>query len=204
MRLVHVKEPEHEEEAASKKAEKILKIKPDVILFEYPVKEDFSLSYFNKFNPEKKPKDKIKELKKGYEISSKKYPWLKTEYKIFEAIEKLWDDGKQVYLFEIDAPVELTSVENTKGLLNIVWNFLRETYMIENIKKIESRFDKDKVALVFCHDFHWKNIQFLLKNPGKEEIWNHYFMQKSPKEIEVELEQKNKILHKFWKLRFSG
>jgi len=203
MKLIHVEEPEHKEEAAYKKAKEILRIKPDVILFEYPAKEGYSLSDFNKFGPKEKPKQKIADWKKRYATFSKKYPWLKSEHKIIEAIEQLWSEGKHVLLFEIDGPMELTRVEGTRGLLNIVWNYLREKYMAENIRKI-SKIDK-KVALVLCHNFHWKNIQFLLKAPNKEQIWDYYFtrsgIKKLPKEVESELERRNKTLHKYWKLK---
>ena len=77
--------------------------------------------------------------------------------------------------------------------------------MVENIRKIEKKIDKNKIILLFCYDFHWKNIQFLLKNPDKKEIWDYYFTKnriiKSAKEIESELKEKNKELHKFWKLK---
>ena len=105
MKLIHVEEPKHDEKIAHNKAKIILKIKPDVILFEFPA-QNYSLSNFNKFESKEKPKQEIEKWKRGYEISAKKYPWLKSEYKIVEAIGELWNQGKQIYLFEIDAPVE--------------------------------------------------------------------------------------------------
>jgi hypothetical protein len=201
--IIHIDEPKHSQKVVSNQAKAILKFQPDAILFESPKQKNFSLSYFNQFSPEKKPKQRIEKLKQYYKTASKKYPWLKSEYKIFGAIEKLWDNGKNVSLFEIDAPVELTSVgEGTRGLLNIIWNYLREKYMVENIKKIKSK-RKNKTVLIFCHNFHWKNIQFLLKNPSKNQIRNYFFtkngINKSLKEIESELKDKNKTLYKYWK-----
>jgi len=206
MRLIHIEESEHKNEISYRKAKEILKIKPNVILFEYPIHEGSSLSDFNKFEPKEKPKQEIEGWKRGLAVSSKKYPWLKAEYKIIEAIEQLWIRGKQIYLFEIDGPVELTSLKGTKSQLNnIVWNYLREKYMIENIRKMEARINKKSIVMILCHNFHWKNIQFLLKKPQKEKIWDYYFVKngitKSPRQIQHELKKQNKILYKYWKLK---
>lgn len=205
MRLIHVDEPEHKEEIVRKQAEEILRIKPDIILFEFPKQKTRSLSDFNQFKPNEKPKQRAEELKQSYKRASEKYPWLKSEYKIIEAIEQLWSEGKQVYLFEIDGPIELTcSGERTGGLLNIVWNYLRERYMAENINKIRKKV-KGKTALILCHNFHWKNIQFLLKNPNKDKIWDYYFTKnrvtKSPKDVKLELKENAKVLYKYWNLK---
>ncbi len=212
MKLIHIEEPEHKEEISNKKAEEILKIKPDAILFEYPVPERNSLSDFNNFSPKEKPKQRIDAWKKSYAKYSEKYHWLKSEYKIIEAIEQLWNEEKQTYLFEIDGPIGLTSIGETKdslkGLQIIVWNYIREKFMAENIRNIESFLDKkagkEGVVLIFCHDTHWKNIRFLLKNPSKNEIQKYYFSRrgiKSIKEIESELKEKNMLLYQFWKLK---
>ncbi len=212
MKLIHVEEPEHKEEISNKKAEEISRIKPDAVLFEYPVPERYSLSEFNNFSPKEKPKQRIEAWKRSYANYSEKYPWLKSEYKIIEAIEQLWNEGKQAFLFEIDGPIELTSIGKTKdslkGLQIVVWNYIREKYMVENIRNIEKFLDKkigkESIALVFCHDTHWKNIQFLLENPSKNEVQEYYFSQRgiiSIKEIESELKDKNGLLYKFWKLK---
>lgn len=212
MKLIHLEEPEHKEEISDKKAEKILKIKPDAILFEYPVPENYSLSELNDFSPKEKPKQRIDAWKRSYSKHFGKYPWLKSEYKVIEAIEGMWNEGKQVYLFEIDGPIELTSLGETKdslkGLQIIVWNYIREKFMVENIRNseafVDKRLRKEGIALIFCHNIHWNNIQFLLKNPSKNDIKEHYFSQrgiKSIKEIESDLKEKNKLLYKFWRLK---
>ena len=53
MKLIHLKEPKHSKEINLKHAKDILKIKPDIILFEYP-QDKKDLSYFNKFTSSKK------------------------------------------------------------------------------------------------------------------------------------------------------
>lgn len=211
MKLIHVEEPKHTERVGYKQAEEILRVKPDAVLFEYPTHKRNFLSEFNRFNPKEKPKQKILKWKGSYEVSSKKYPWLKSKYKIVEAIEQLWNEGKQVYLFEIDAPIELTTVVEKhplEGYFYMLWNYLRDRYMIGNIKRVERLLDKkigkNSIVLVFCHDFHWENIHFLSNRPTKSEILSYYFSQDkigSVKEIESDLKKKNKILYKFWKLK---
>ncbi|MEK6826988.1 MAG: hypothetical protein AABX99_00710 [Nanoarchaeota archaeon] len=79
MKLIHVNEPEHNQKVTDNQAKAILKFKPEVILFEVP--KSSSLSYFNKFFPNKKPKQRFEKLKRDYELASKKYPWLKSELK---------------------------------------------------------------------------------------------------------------------------
>lgn len=171
--LIHLDEPKHTARISIRKAGQILKLKPDVILFEYP----------QEFKPT------IKKLRE----SVKRYPWLIGDIKIFEAIEKLRSQDRKVLLFNIDGPVELTSAgEGTKDLENMVWNFLREQYMIKVIKKVKSRFPRAKIV-VLCHNFHWKNIKFLLQKSSKKEIKKHYNFLGFSK-----INLKNKVLRKYW------
>ena len=200
MKLIHIDEPRHSRKVIEKQAEAILKIKPDIILFELPRVGE--LSYFNKFKPKNKPHERIDNIKEHFSALSKYYPWFASFYKIIEAVEQLWSKGKQVYLYEIDGPVELTSAgEGKRGVQNVVWNYLREKFMLESIKRLNRRFPRKK-ALLFCHNFHWGNLNFLLKKPSKKEIWNHYFKiigNVTPEWVERELRRKNKVLYKYWK-----
>lgn len=75
MKLIHVEEPEHKEEISVKKAKGILKIKPDIVLFEYP-KDSEPGTFYNKFLPSKKPMKKFEKLKSNLRKSARLYPWL--------------------------------------------------------------------------------------------------------------------------------
>ena len=199
MKLVHVEEPAHTEGGAFRKAEAILSIKPDAILFEFPTEKSYSLSDFNRFEPSKKPKDLIDGVKRAYERASKWYPWLKTEHVVVEAVEKLWNEGVQVYLYEIDAPLELARAlgpDFQGGLCNTVWNYLREVYMFRSIRRIEEEMELDDNALVICSDGHWAN-EFLMTHPSTGQIWEYYFGSCSREEVEAVLVQ-NKTLLKHW------
>ncbi len=204
MKLIHVPESEHNHGVSRKKANAILKLRPDVIFFEYPSCRKNSLSTFNKFEPAGKPREKIDEWKASIRNAAEQYPWLREENRIIEAVEYLWKKGRQVYLFEIDGPENLTNIGETAGPFNIAWNYLREIYMKRNLRRGERKKPKG-TGLVLCHDFHWKNIQFLMKNPNQKQIWDHYFVRNgittTPKEFENELKKENKMLYKYWKLK---
>jgi len=199
-----VEEPTHTREGAFRKAEAILRIKPQAVLFEFPRETGFSLGEFNTFPPQNKPGEWVDSLKKSYRKDSEKYPWLETEHLVIEAIERLWEEGRQVYLFEIDAPLELTSQIESDALLreelNVAWNFLRELYMFETIKEIEKQIGEDGEALVICSDFHWNNIMFLMADPSRDEIWRHYFGSATMEEVQNRV-RSNKVLAKHWTLK---
>ena len=209
MKLIHVNEPKHTSKVTLRQAELISRIKPDAILFEWPASKHSTLKIYNKYKPRDKPDYRIKRWKAAMKISSKRYPWFKTFHKVITAIENLWKDGRQVYLYEIDAPAELTGIgyEKLNKYANMVWCYLREVFMVENIRTIESIFKrrkKDTKIMLLCANFHWNNIQFLLKRPSKNEIWKHYFVGcgfDSPKDLTRELKDKNKIIYKYWKLK---
>lgn len=203
MKLVHFNEKEHSAKNLNAKAKKIINFKPNIVLLEYPKETQVFFNEINRFSPLEKPKKKVERFKKSLIINSKKYPWLKADIKVIEEIEKLWNKNKQVYLFAIDGYVELTSVKLHNGLSNLVWNYLRELYMSENIKKLKQRFSKKKI-LIFCHNYHWKNIQYILKHYSKNKIWNYYFKKEgiaSVKELENRIKKRNKILYKYWKMK---
>ena len=204
MRLVHVEEPEHTPEGNIKKAEVIRETRPHAILFEWPTEVGFSLSEFNVFRPDEKPKKWLESVKEDYAKSSERYPWLKTRHIMIEAIEELWKEGRQVYLFEIDGPGELTAAAEAdvlhRGWLNPAWNYLREVYMHHNINKIEGRMEEGATGLVICHDMHWRNIQFLRGKPSKEQIWDHYFGSATLDEVEQSA-RANHVLSKHWTVR---
>ncbi|MBT4804712.1 hypothetical protein HON71_00920 [Candidatus Woesearchaeota archaeon] len=196
MKLIHFPESEHK--FTIKKAEAILNHKPEIILFEMP---EGSIPDFNKYEALEKPKQLILEWEASLKKSSKMYPWLKSEILVVKAINQLWNSGHQVLIYEIDGPQELTSLAireeiTKKGIMNQVWNFLRELYMVEKIKK---HIQDDKKILVFLHDFHWNNVQFLLTNPSSKRIFNYSFRRSgydNPQQVRDLIE--NKMLLTFW------
>jgi|SRR3989338_1031884 len=173
MPLIHLDEPKHSAENCEKQAKQILKIKPDVILFEFP-QESKPGSDYNRFLPKNKPYEKFNATKKGFRKISKLYPWSTGEIAILEAIETLWKQGHQVLLFNMDGPQEITRLcdqtdFNKTPLLFEIINYFREQHMIRTIKKIQRRYPSKKI-IVLCSNWHWKRLQFLLRTRNKNKI----------------------------------
>lgn len=199
MVLIHLDEPKHTVKISIKKAKEVLKLKPDIVIFEYPQRSEPG-TFYNQFSPKDKPKNKFKKLKQNLRKSVRKYPWVIGDIKIFEAIEKLWDKNRQILLFNMDGPAELTSlcdkiVKSQNRFLFDVWNYLREQYMVKTIRQVRNKFPHAKIV-VLCHNSHWKNIKFLLRNLSKKEIKNYYFS-KIDNYIKFDL-KKYKVIQKYW------
>jgi len=199
MTLIHLNEPKHTVRASIKKAKEVLKIKPDIILFEYPQDSEPG-TFYNKFLPSKKPLERFEKMKQNLRKSARKYPWLIGDVKIFEIVEMLWHKNKQVLLFNMDGPSDLTAlcdriVASRNRLLFDIWNYLREQYMIKIIRKVKSEFPRSKIVII-CHNSHWRNIQFLLRSPSKKEISDYYFS-RIEEYVEYDL-RKYKTLQKYW------
>ncbi|MDP3988794.1 MAG: hypothetical protein Q8P93_00990 [bacterium] len=170
-------------------AKAVLKHKPDIILFEFPQDNKTPETIFNKYPPEKKPKKELSKVIKILRTATKSMPWAESDIQVFENINKLWDEGKQVYLYFIDAPIKITSArldENNKRhspfpkIQKYLWwwnkMYAREGYMTKHLKWILKKHkEKDLKVLVFLEKFHWNNVQFRLKAKSKEEIQKYYF-----------------------------
>lgn len=171
--LIHLDEKEHSQEIHQIIAKEILDINPEAIIFEFP---RHSKSLFKELNVSK-PRDKSKKL---LQINRERNKQAQGNFNIiFDSIEKIWfEQNKQILLFEFDAPIDLTSeiINFEYGMTteHLVWNFLREKYMVNFLLENKDSFINKKV-LVLCHNFHWANIKFLLNLPSKEKVWKYYF-----------------------------
>ncbi len=210
LKLIHIDEPKHTIRNSLKKARAVLKHRPGIILFEYPMRGKGPEVVFNRYSPKKKPWKKWAAWKTffGRKELVKTHPWLKGDSRILENIEKLWKEDQQALLYLIDAPVELTSQMVWASRDRDLWpcwvtNFLREQYMIGNFDYVEKKHQEagDLKILVFIANWHWENIKFLRRNPPKREIWERYFKQfkeLTPRNIEGKIKEKNRILLKYW------
>jgi len=170
-------------------AEAVLKHKPDIIIFEYPQNNKIPETVFNKHLPDKKPKKELAKIVKMLKAASKTQPWVLSDIAVFENISKLWSEGKQVYLYFVDAPSKITSQkleENNKlhrpfpKIPKYLWwwkkMYAREGYMTKHLKWILKKHrDKNLKILVFLEKFHWNNVQFRLKAKSQEAIKRYYF-----------------------------
>lgn len=189
----------------------ILKQKPDIILFELPQGKSTPNTIFNKYFPNKKPIDEVNKKIRKLELASKKYPYAKSDIALWNNIIKIWRSGKNISIYNIDAPNELRKEFNLfkkypdcrNDLIFWVYVFIRESlYMKKNIEWVLSHHKEDNLKVaVFLQSFHWKNVKFLMTNPNKEEIWKYYFgrfKDVNPKNISFMIKLRSKILFKYW------
>ncbi|MCK5286072.1 MAG: hypothetical protein KAJ58_02505 [Candidatus Pacebacteria bacterium] len=199
-----------------RQANAVLKHKPDIIILEYPNNNKTPNLSFNNYDALKKPQkmvnDRIKEFPKHILKIS---PWVKSDTIMWKNIASLWKKNHQILVYSVDAPNELT------GELLDVWRYtypcvkknwvwwvqiyLRERIMANNLQWVLDNYKEKEnpTILIFLQDFHWKHVKFLLKNPGKEEIWNYYFnkySEISKPNISVKIKKINKVFYKYWKM----
>ena len=200
-----------------RQAKAVSKYKPDIILFEAPNYGKTPGTIYNVFKPKNKPLKNIDKHKQMLRRVSKTAPWVLSDIYVYDNILTLWKKGHDIKLYNIDGPRELLKINLNVDLnkkskperrgTNLMWwvrIYLREKIMTKNVNWIltHSNTENDKVALAFIQKFHWKNIQFQLKNPSKNKMWNYYFgdfKDLTPKNINSKIKTENKQLYKYWK-----
>lgn len=195
-------------------ANAILKYKPDIILFELPAGKNGLETIFNKYPTNKKPLKKVDEIIKNLKISAKKYPYAESDIFVWQNIKKLWSEGHNVLIFNIDAPdelrreyikkLELKWPGALKDFLFWVYQYIREVHMTKNTEKILKNYSENKnpTVAVFLQSIHWKHVQFLLKKPSKPETWKYYFgrfPKLKPETIGGEIKKRSLFLYKWWR-----
>lgn len=202
-----------------RQANAVLHHRPDVIIFEASPVGRTPNSIFNKHKPSSKPLTKITKHKEMLRQLAKKALWVLSDVYVYDNIVKLWKEGHDVKLYNVDASSELLKVN-----LNIDthWDpkpcrrgahfewwvriYLREKIMTKNILKIFSQTKvKNSNVLIFLQSFHWRNVQFLIQNPSKREMYKYYFgafKNMNIKTINERVKKGNKVLYKYWK-KFS-
>lgn len=206
-----------EERADLRQAEAVLKFKPDIIFLEYPNSNKTPNTIFNKYKPYSKPLDLLKKQRRSLEESQKIMPWIKSDIVMWENLGKLWKQGHQVLVFNVDASSKLTNelYRDWKKMYprvkkNWLWwvkIYLRERIMANNIQWALKNYKEktNPTILVFLQSFHWNHVKFLLKNPSKDKIWDYYFGKFSEVNrvnIEGKIKELNKVFYKYW-IRFA-
>ena len=189
--------------------------RPDIILFEYPAERGNPSRIFNHYGPDKKPLKEVERIKRGLRVAVQKFPYALSDIPIWENIEKLWRDGRNVLLFNIDGPDDLrrdyfklarglTYDEQRKNLIFWVHCYMREIAMADHIRRILNDYKEksNPVIAVFLQSIHWQHVKFLLKNPSQKKIWNYYFG-RFPKinlqNIAAAIQKESSIHYKYWK-----
>ncbi len=171
----------------SRQAEAVLKYRPDVILFELPAGKNGPDTVFNKYPCEKKPLKKVDEIIKKLHDAAKKYPYAESDVLVWENIKKLWADGVNTQIYNVDTPDELRRQNFLfeaggypacrKDPVFLAYLFVRDSHMAKNIQEILDRYSEKEnpVILVFLQSIHWNHVLFLLGKPSQKEIWKYYF-----------------------------
>jgi len=199
-----------------RRAQYVLKYKPDIIIFENASNHKDPDTIFNKYSCENKPIKLVREnqdfLKKVSKIHGNGD--VLSDVLMWDNIVKLWNEGHNVLLYDIDGPDDLRREFfevwkymypcATKNWLWWVRIYLREKYMAENVKWIlEKNKSKENLKIaVFIESFHWIHVKFLLKNLSKKQIWEYYFKkfkEVDTKNISQKIKEQNKVFFKYWK-----
>lgn len=197
-----------------RQARAIIKYRPDIVIFEYPEIKGNPNSIFNKFSTDKKPLNKIRSIQNALKVSAKRYGYALSDVRTWQNISRLWSEGHNILLYNVDAPHELRNEwfevwENTYpcALKNWLWwvrIYLRERIMANHIRSIieEYKGKNNPKILIFLQRFHWTHVKFLLSNPTNAQIWNYYFgkfPQMNEKIIGLKIRRLNRIYYKYWK-----
>lgn len=197
-----------------RQARAVLKYKPDIIIFELHEKHGSPETIFNKHDCKNKPVGEIAIIRKSLKKVSREFRYALSDVKMWENIERLWREGHNILLYNVDGPRELRAeffeVWNhmypcaTKNWLWWVRIYLRERIMANHIYSIIKKYKikNNPKILIFLQSFHWKHVKFLLGNPLKEEIWKYYFSKFSeitPLTISERIRRNNKLFYRHWK-----
>ena len=148
--------------------------------------------------------------------TGKSAPWVLSDIKTYDNVRKLWKEGCNVQLFNIDGPQELLRIglerdptqhprPYRRGTHLMWWVriYLRERIMADNLEKILPCYarQKEAVVLIFLQKFHWMNVKFLLSKPTKEELWGYYFgrfKNLDRRVLEEKIRKENPVLYSYW------
>jgi len=193
----------------------VARYRPDIILFELPAKRENPSLLFNRYSPSKKPQGEIERRIRRAKIAGREFPYALSDIGVWKNIEKLWRDGHDVLLFNIDGQDDLRRAyfNLTKGIpydlqrkkpLFWVHCYLKEVKMGGYIRDILKQYKKkdNPVIAVFLQSIHWHHVKFLLKNPSQKEIWKYYFGRFSkinPENIGPKIKKISAVHYKYWK-----
>jgi hypothetical protein len=168
---------------------------------------------FNKYKCEKKPFNKVETFKKNAQKGGEQFKYSLSDLPMWDNIVKLWKEGHNVLLYNIDSPKDVFH-ENFPAWLyaypcikkNWLWwvrIYLRERYMAQNLRQIleKNKQMKEPVIAIFVESFHWIHVKFLLTNPSKTKIWKYYFgrfREIDMKNIKGEVRKANTVFYKHW------
>ena len=202
------------DKAYYRQAKAIVEHKPDIIIFEMPQGKNSPNTVFNNYSCDKKPIEKVYKIIKKLKIAAKKYPYALSDVAVWNNIEKLWAQGINTQIYNIDSPDKIRRECHLfkngypvvrKDWLFWVYLYLRDSFMTKNLKIILDNYSvkKNPTTLIFLQSIHWKHVQFLSTDPSKEKIWKYYFGRckdlRPNKRIEGKITERSRVLASYWK-----
>ena len=197
-----------------RQANAVKKLKPDIIILEYPNDNPTPSLEFNNFPAEKKPARLTKPLLRKFSPAVLKiHPWAVSDNFMWRNVLDHWNAGHQIMIYSVDAPPELTSewleVWNhmypcaKKNWLWWVQIYLRERIMANHVSWILDNYSEslEPTTLVFLQKFHWDHVKFLMANDSPDKIWDYYFgkFDEIDREtIRARIDKNNKVFLKYW------
>ena len=202
-----------------RRARAVIKHRPDIIIFELPKGNRGAGPIFNRYSCSNKPIKEVNKIIKENRIAAKKFPYVASDIAVWKNIEKLWKQGINTQIYNVDSPAKIRREgfhlfkkpissgypAVRRDWLFCVYLYLRESCMAKNIKTILDSYHtkKDPIVLIFLESIHWNHVKFLLTNPSKEKILTYYFRRfknlRADKNVENQIKARSSILNRYWK-----
>ena len=90
-----------------RQANAVSKYKPDIIVFEFPEDSKEPSKIFNRYACKNKPLKKVDEIIRNLKKASKKYPYVLSDIVVWKNIKKLWEQGINTQIYNIDSPTKM-------------------------------------------------------------------------------------------------
>lgn len=190
-----------------RQANAIKRYHPRIVLLEYPNNDRTTAFSFNKYSAKRKPLRVVRKIQDSLKRVARKNPWVLSDVQMWENIISEWGNGNNLLVYKVDGPTDLVSSGNVandfRGIPHhIKWwvrIYLREQFMLKNTQYILRKHPKEN-TLVFLQSFHWNNVEFLLNDPLKSDVWDRYFgrfRELNRAELEKKIKY-DKTLLKYW------
>lgn len=195
-----------------RQANAILRHEPDIIIFEMPQSEKGPDTEFNKYPCNKKPLNKVDDIKEKLKISAQKFPYAESDIYVWDNILKMWKQNINTQIYNVDMSNDFRSVyyDNftypacRNDWLFWVYLYIREMYMTKNIQYILDNYKikKKPIVLVFLQSIHFKHVKFLMTDPSKKQIWKYYFGKfkniAPNKDLDDKIKKRSVKIYKYW------
>lgn len=195
----------------SRQADLILRCRPSAVFWELPAGPQGPASVFNRYPPTRKPAAVLTKIKRQLTAATRRYPYAQSDILTWDNIQKLWADGLDVQVFNVDGPSELRRLD-LDGLWApypacrrdwLFWVYLlsRERMMASYVEQVLAQLPPDATVAILMQSIHWRHIRFLMTKPTDQQIWQYYlgrFPDLTEKNLPEQLRHRSRLLYKYW------